>query len=95
MVAVLKGFPVQRWGLDLLWLNRLGRAVGLGNALPAPRHVLEFGLGGEIEAEDLSGYGFAVLSAEPSADKRGGAALVVDYVDPWRAGPVHTSRITR
>jgi hypothetical protein len=85
--------PVQRYGLDLLWLNRLGRLVGLGDALPAPRHELEFGLGGEIEAEDLSGYGFAVVTVDPSADEAQGAALVVDYVDPWREGPLHTSRI--
>jgi hypothetical protein len=87
--------PVQRLGLDLLWLNRLGRVLGLENAIPAPRHELEFGLGGEIEGEDLSGYGFAVVSAEPPADEGEGRALVVDYVDPWRAGPVHTSRISR
>lgn len=87
--------PVQRFGLDLLWLNRLGRAVGLERAIPAPRHELEFGLGGEIEAADLSGYGFVVLSADPSAGEHGEPALVVDYVDPWRDGPVHTSRISR
>jgi len=87
--------PVQRYGLDLLWLNRLGRLVGLGDAIPSPRHELEFGLGGEIEAEDLSGYGFAVLSADPAADEQNGRALVVDYVDPWREGPIHTSRIAR
>jgi len=87
--------PVQRYGLDLLWLNRLARLVGLGNVLPAPRHELEFGLGGEIEAEDLSGYGFAVLTAERSADEQDGRVLVVDYVDPWREGSLYTSRITR
>jgi hypothetical protein len=87
--------PVQRFGLDLLWLNRLGRAIGLERAIPAPRHELEFGLGGVIEADDLSGYGFAVLSPAPSTDGQAEPALVVDYVDPWRDAPVHTSRITR
>ena len=84
--------PVQLYGLDLLWLNRLGRALGLEAAIPAPRHALEFGLGGELEGE-LSGYGFAVLAAEPEGES--GPALVVDYIDPARATAVHTSRITR
>ena len=87
--------PVQRWGLDLLWLNRLARVIGLERALPAPRHELEFGLGGKIQSEDLSGYGFAVLTPEPAADEEDGPALVVDYIDPWRAGPLHTARIAR
>ena len=80
--------PVQRYGLDFLWLNRLARAVGLRDALPAPKHEMEFGLGGEIDAPDLSGYGFAVLTPE-------GGELVVDYVDPWREGPVYTARVGR
>ena len=86
--------PVQRYGLDFLWLNRLGRLLGMGNALPAPRHELEFGLGGEIEADDLSGYGFAVLHPDP-AEGEEAASLVVDFVDPWREEAVYRSRIGR
>lgn len=85
--------PVQLYGLDLLWLNRLGRALGLEAVIPAPRHDLEFGFGGELEGAELSGYGFAVLSAEPADESA--PALVVDYIDPWRELPLHTSRISR
>lgn len=80
--------PVQRYGLDFLWLNRLGRLLGLRDVLPAPKHEMEFGLGGEIEAPDLSGYGFAVLTPD-------GRELVVDYVDPWREGALYTARVGR
>jgi hypothetical protein len=47
--------PVKRWGLDLFFLNRLARLVGLGRLLPAPRHQLLFGAGEDV------GLGFAVL----------------------------------
>ncbi|MCA9511569.1 MAG: hypothetical protein KC560_12750, partial [Myxococcales bacterium] len=80
--------PVQRYGLDFLWLNRLGRLLGLRDVLPAPRHEMEFGLGGEIDAPDLSGYGFAVVTPD-------GSELVVDYVDPWRDGALYTARVDR
>ena len=42
--------PIQRFGLDFLWLNRLARLVGLGRVLPAPRHELVFGLGKSADA---------------------------------------------
>jgi len=87
--------PVQLYGLDLLWLNRLGRAVGLESVIPAPRHALEFGMGGELEGA-LSGYGFVVLSpepGEPSSDDAG--RLVVDYIDPAREAALHTAHIHR
>ncbi|MEE3331829.1 MAG: metallophosphoesterase [Myxococcota bacterium] len=85
---------VQRFGLDFLWLNRFFRLLGARDSLPAPRHELEFGLGGEIDQPDLSGYGFAVLSTE-SSEGRDARELVVEYIDPWREGTLHTSRIER
>jgi 3',5'-cyclic AMP phosphodiesterase CpdA len=79
---------VQRYGLDFLWLNRFFRLMGGRDWLPAPEHKLEFGLGGEIDEPDLSGYGFAVLTSD-------GDGLVVEYVDPWREGALYTTKIER
>ena len=47
--------PVQRFGQDLLWSNRLARLVGLGRVLPTPRHELAFGLGLTDEESGFSG----------------------------------------
>lgn len=79
---------VQRFGMDFMWLNRLARLLGGRDWAPAPRHELEFGLGGEIDQTDLSGYGFAVLTPD-------GEGLVVEYVDPWREGALYTARVER
>jgi hypothetical protein len=50
--------PVQRRGLDLLFLNRFARLIGLGEFLPAPSHELLFGAGPD------AGLGFAALVPE-------------------------------
>jgi hypothetical protein len=79
---------VKRFGLDLLWSNRLARLLGLGDALPAPRHDLAFGTGGEYEEPDLSGYGFAVLSTTPEG-------LRVEFRDPARSEALYTTTLRR
>ncbi len=57
---------VKRYGLDLLWANRLARLVGLRDALPAVEHELLFAAG-DGDDRERSGYGYAVLVATPSS----------------------------
>jgi hypothetical protein len=79
--------PVQRFGLDLLWSNRLARAVGLGGALPAPRHRLVFGSSGEREGE-RTGRGFVALV--PNGD-----TLELEFRDAGRDAPLFVGAIER
>jgi len=60
--AGAKHSQVQRFGLDLLWANRLARLVGLRDALPAVGHHLAFAAG-EGDDRERAGYGYAVLVA--------------------------------
>jgi hypothetical protein len=79
---------VKRFGLDLLWSNRLARLLGLGDSLPAPRHDMAFGTGGEYAEPDLSGYGFAVLSTTPEG-------LRVEFRDPARSQALYATTLRR
>jgi hypothetical protein len=78
---------VKRVGLDLLFTGRLARLVGLRDALPAPRHWLLFGLGGEQGAADLTGWGFATVTPV-----LGG--LHVQFFDPGREAPVYSALLS-
>jgi hypothetical protein len=78
---------LKRLGLDLWWSGRLARALGMRDALPAPRHRLRFGLGGEQAAPDLSGWGFASLT--PVA-----GGLQVEFFDPAREAPAYSALLS-
>jgi hypothetical protein len=80
--------PVKRYGLDLLWSNRLARALGLGQALPAPEHELRFALSGGRDPAERSGYGFAVLA-------HAGDALALEFWDARSDAPLYVARIAR
>jgi hypothetical protein len=80
--------PVKRYGLDLLWSNRLARALGLGQALPAPEHELRFALSGGHDPAERSGYGFAVLA-------QAGDALALEFWDARSDAPLYVARIAR
>jgi hypothetical protein len=80
--------PVKRYGLDLLWSNRLARALGLGQALPAPEHELRFALAGGHDPAERSGYGFAVLA-------HAGDALALEFWDARSDAPLYVARIAR
>jgi hypothetical protein len=77
---------VKRLGLDLWFSGRLARALGLRDAIPAPRHRLLFGLGGEQAAPDLTGWGFATLAPTD-------AGLQVQFFDPAREAPIYSARL--
>ncbi len=79
--------PVQRFGLDLLWTNRLARLVGLGGALPAPRHRLVFGSSGEREGA-RTGRGFVALVPD-------GDTLVLEFRDSGLDEPLFVGAIER
>jgi hypothetical protein len=79
--------PVKRFGLDLLWSGRLARLLGLRDVVPAPRHRLRFGLGGEQVRPDLSGWGFATLT--PVA-----GGLQVEFFDAARESPVYSALLS-
>lgn len=79
---------VKVHGLDLLLTGRIARLLGLRDVLPAPRHRLAFGLGGEQEAPDLTGYGFATLT--PVA-----GGLQLEFFDPARETPVYSALLGR
>jgi hypothetical protein len=80
--------PVKRFGLDLLWSNRLARLLFLDGVLPAPRHELRFGFGGAHRTSLRSGYGFAALILEDDA-------LVVEFYDAVSAEPLYVTSIRR
>ena len=80
--------PVQRFGQDLLWSNRLARLVGLGRVLPAPRHELAFGLGKTDLGSKFSGHGYAVLVPE-------GENLVVEFYDDAQEDPAYAVTLER
>ncbi len=80
--------PVQRFGLDLLFANRLARVVGLENALPAHRHHLVFGSSGLREGE-RTGYGFAALVPAPDG------ALDVEFWDAGEPRPLFVGKVER
>lgn len=79
--------PVQRLGLDWLWTNRLARAVGLRDALPAVEHRLLFAAG-EGDDRDRAGYGYVVLVASPEA-------LRVEFWDLAVATPLGVAELSR
>ncbi len=79
--------PVQRFGLDLFWTNRLARLVGLGDALPAPRHRLVFGSSGRREGE-RTGRGFVALVPD-------GERLRVEFIDSGQEAPLFVGAIER
>jgi hypothetical protein len=83
-----KRSEVQRFGLDLLFANRLARLVGLERALPAYRHRLVFGSSGAREGE-RSGYGFAALVPAPDG------VLDVEFWDAGVAKPLFVGKVTR
>ena len=74
--------PFKRWGLDLFFLNRLARLVGLGGLVPAPPHRLLFAAGPD------AGLGFAALVPE---DDR----LVVEFYRADLRRPVYSYDILR
>jgi hypothetical protein len=78
---------VQRLGLDLLWSNRLARLLGLGEALPAPRHRLVFGSSGRREGA-RTGRGYVALV--PDGDR-----LVLEFRDSGLADPLFVGAIER
>jgi hypothetical protein len=80
--------PVKRFGLDLLWTDRLARLLSLGDALPAPSHELQFGFGGDYDTTLRSGRGFAVLVPE-------GGSLVVEFYDAASDGAIYVTSIRR
>jgi hypothetical protein len=80
--------PVKRYGLDLLWTNRLARLLFLGDALPAPSHELRFGFGGRHHTTLRSDYGFAVLVPE-------GGNLVVEFYDAASDEAIYVTSIRR
>jgi hypothetical protein len=79
--------PVQRFGLDLFWTNRLARLIGLGGTLPAPRHRLVFGSSGRRDGA-RTGRGFVALIPE-------GDALVLEFRDSGLAEPLFVGAIER
>lgn len=79
---------VQRFGLDLLFANRLARLVGLEAALPAYRHHLVFGSSGAHEG-GRTGYGFAALVPAPDG------ALDVEFWDAGASRPLFVGTIAR
>lgn len=83
-----KRSEVQRFGLDLLFANRLARLVGLERALPAYRHRLVFGSSGVREGE-RAGYGFAALVPAPDG------ALDVEFWDAGVSKPLFVGKVTR
>jgi hypothetical protein len=79
--------PVKRFGLDLLGVNRLARAVGLRDRLPAVRHRLVFGAG-PADAAHRSGHGFVALLAD-------GEGLRVEFHDAASPEPLYVARLAR
>lgn len=79
--------PVKRMGLDWMFSGRVARAVGLRDVLPAPRHRLLFGIGGESQPEGLSGWGFATLTPV-----EGG--LQVEFFDAVREEPIYSALLS-
>ena len=78
---------VKRMGLDLMFTGKLARALGLRDVVPAPRHRLLFGMGGEQHAPDLTGWGFATLTPA-----EGG--LIVQFFDPAREAPIYSALLS-
>jgi len=62
----------------------------LRDQLPAPKHNLAFGLGGnyEPETDQLSGWGFATLTAHAKS-------LELSFWDPAREAPLYSTHMTR
>jgi hypothetical protein len=85
--AGAKQTRVQRWGLDLLFANRLARLVGLRDALPAVPHRLLFAAG-EGDDRERAGYGYAVLVAGPDA-------LRVEFWDLAGTAPLGVAQLAR
>ncbi len=81
-----KRSQVQRFGLDLLFANRLARLLGLERALPAYRHRLVFGSSGARGGE-RTGYGFAALVPAPDG------ALDIEFWDAGSARPLFVGTI--
>jgi hypothetical protein len=78
---------VKRMALDLIFTGRIARALGLRDELPAPRHRLLFGIGGEQTAPDLTGWGFATLTPVDSG-------LHVQFFDPAREAPIYSALLS-
>jgi hypothetical protein len=78
---------VKRMGLDLMFTGKVARALGLRDVVPAPRHRLLFGLGGEQHVPDLTGWGFATLTP---AD----GGLLVEFFDPAREAPIYSALLS-
>jgi hypothetical protein len=83
-----KRSEVQRFGLDLLFANRLARRLGLEGALPAYRHHLVFGSSGQ-RGGGRAGYGFAALVPAPDG------ALDVEFWDAGVTKPLFVGKVTR
>lgn len=85
--AGAKHSRVKRFGLDLLWTNRLARLLGMRDVLPAVKHDLVFAAG-EGDDRERAGYGYAVLIASESA-------LRVEFWDYAVSTPLGVAELSR